>query len=247
DQSVYERLFNLSNVCVLPSEDQEGRKSCHNVERIVSELYTEENNPKVLGIRDKDYTVFNTTYQKPNNIFLTDDRDLEMMLFKAPSVVTGLGMWHSDFSINVIESINICRYIGYLRIYNELNQCDCKFQRSLTKISLVWDYDTQAVIHDYKLNLFAKFQQSSKKPVTKEALQSFIAEINLENFSSYEICQGHDVCRLLRAMMKSPPYNEQKRLFDKMVNSYSQTDFHRTQLYDDIINWFHQRGIDKVI
>lgn len=241
DQRVYEKFFDPNVLCVLSSEDEDGRKSCHNVEKIVQDLHIEENNPKVFGIRDKDYTHFDISYIKPANVFLTDNRDLEMMMYSAPSVVAGLEIWHHDFPMRIGESMDKCRYLGGLRIYNEVKQCNCKFQGNINKVSLIWDYNTQSIRPDYRANLLSKFQQNIQHTVTEKDIEKFFISYRLDTISSYDLCQGHDVGGLLRAMMKSAPYNRQKELFNKMTEAYSLSDFQHTQLYKDINIWLQQR------
>ncbi len=235
DQTVYEKFFDSASVRIIPSHDESGKKSSHNVESIVSELHSEEQNPKVVGIRDKDYTTFDSDYVRPNNVFLTDCRDLEMMMFAAKSVVEGLSEWNKDFPAKISESLSKSRYLGYLRIYNEANKLNCRFKDKLDKMELIWDYRSQKVCDDYKAKLFSKFRENICRRLTLEELNDFIKSLELESYPDYDICQGHDVCRLLRAMMKRQPYNIQSNLFQFMVKSYSPEDFGQTNLYRNIM------------
>ena len=70
DVKVYEQFFDKA-VSILPSDDEDGRRSCRNVESIVSELHAEEGNLHLLGIRDCDYTRYDDSYKAPNHVFVT--------------------------------------------------------------------------------------------------------------------------------------------------------------------------------
>lgn len=73
------------------------------MESIISELYDEETDLRLLGIRDCDYTRYDEYYSVPDNVFLTDYRDIEMMMFVAPSVLQGLRDWNEEFPRNALK------------------------------------------------------------------------------------------------------------------------------------------------
>ena len=247
DVEVYEKFFLPDIVSVLPSKDEQDRRSCKNVEAIVVELYDEEDNPKVFGIRDRDYTSFNDTYLQPANVFLTDGRDLEMMLLRSSSVINGLQLWHQDFPANLNLSADKMRFLGYLRIYNDIKQTSCIFKNNLTKISLIWDDSTQSVREDYKDRLFSKFQDKCAVAVTREEFDDFVEQKVLNNHPNHDICRGHDVCRLLCVMMVKKEFSQPKELFKCMKNSYSFDDFKQTSLYNDVLNWAENRELTVFI
>lgn len=244
DVEVYEKFFNSETLTILPSTDEDDRRSCHNVEVIVTELYSEENNPKLFGIRDRDYTSFSNTYICPDNVFLTDDRDLEMMMLKSTSVTSGLEDHHQDFPKKVYESAEVMRFLGYLRIYNDIEQMSCTFKKNLTKVSLVWDEGRHSVYPDYKDRLLSKFQASCSVPVDRDDMDNFITDKCLKEKNIFEVCRGHDVCRMLCAMMIKHEFSSPKVIFQWMKDSYSFRDFKKTMLYEDLMNWSNQRALE---
>ena len=80
DVAVYEKFMQPDSTVVKTSEGETGRKGYANVELIVSEIKEEVPVAHIMGIRDADYSRFEADYTVPANIFLTDRRDLEMML-----------------------------------------------------------------------------------------------------------------------------------------------------------------------
>ncbi len=125
DKEVYDTK--LSDVVILTSEDENGDKGYHNVESIVSEIQTEFPKAKIFGIRDSDYTRFVSSYSCPKNVFLTDEHGIEMMMLSAPSVKEALMADESKLFNTLQESADAVRPLGYLRIYNEVNDTKCRF------------------------------------------------------------------------------------------------------------------------
>ena len=243
DMEVFEKFFLSDIVSILPSTDEDGKRSYRNVESIVFDLYTEEENPKVFGIRDRDYTSFCDTHNISPNVFLTDGRDLEMMLLNSYSVIHGLQSWHQDFTVNVRRSTDTMRFLGYLRIFNDIRQTSCIFKDNLTKVSLVWNASTHSVYPDYRERLFSKFQDKCPVAVTREEFDDFVKQKELNDYSDYDVCRGHDVCRLLCVMMVKKEFSQQKDLFRCMKDSYSFADFKKTTLYSEVLNWADKRGL----
>ena len=243
DVEVFESFFLKQIVSVLPSTNENGKRSCQNVETIVRDLYAEEDNPLVFGIRDTDYTCFSDAYIKPENVFLTDGRDLEMMMLKSSSVINGLKAWDSGFPDIVMHSADTMRFMGYLRIYNDLNQTSCIFKDNLTKVSIIWDDSTHTVYPDYKERLFSKFKACIDSPLTRLEFDQFVTDKFLKAKSNYDICRGHDVCRMACVMMVKKEFSRPSDLFNRMKDSYSIEDYRQTSLYNEVKDWADNREL----
>ena len=99
DQLIYNKFFDLQQVHIFTSSmiEKNYQESCTCVENIVSQITQTIKNVAVLGIRDADYTAFNSTYSLPENIFTTDARDIEMMMFECTEVKSELKKKVIDF------------------------------------------------------------------------------------------------------------------------------------------------------
>lgn len=243
DVAVYSKFLDPDAVSVLPSQDQSGRMSCRNVENIVIELYQQESNPRLFGIRDCDYTRYDPGYCLPTNVFLTDCRDVEMMMLRAPSVIDGLRAWSTSFPAQINISLHIMKFLGYLRIFNDLHQTSCIFKGNLTKISLIWDQTTHCIRPDYQKRLLSAFISNCHNPVSETDFYDFLRATDISSHSSYYVCRGHDVCRLLATVMIHQRFSNPKSIFARMVTSYSYADFQQTALYADISSWAANRSI----
>lgn len=141
------------------------------------------------------------------------------------------------------ECAQVERYLGYLRIYNEIRQTSCRFHGNLTRVSLVWDDGIHAIRPDYRNNLFSKFKEVCEVEVNKEDFDNFVEEKRLEEEAYAFICRGHDMLNLLPAMMIYREYGQRKEIRERMVNAYSNVDFSATQLYAKILVWAEKRNL----
>ena len=131
DQLIYAKFFDLQKVHIFTSSMSEKnfQESCTCVEDIVS-LITQNSNVTLMGIRDADYTTFDTTYSLPLNIFRTDARDIEMMMFDCGEVRTELNKLN-EFDDYFSKSLSIAREIGFYRIVNDVHRRGFSFKKNL--------------------------------------------------------------------------------------------------------------------
>lgn len=232
DVKVYRRFFDEEVVHIKPSTDESGRKSYKNVEDIVSSIETEIHGCRILGIRDKDYTPYEVVdYTPPRNVFLTDRRDLEMMLLESSSVQSAMKEWTQDFLDRLSTAINVAVWMGYLRICNSLKDFGYTFKNRF-KASVVWDQNRHELIGDWKDRCTAML----KEFISPDDVESFIKEHSLEEEHPFDICRGHDVVKLLSWLMVKHEFSASE-IFSKMATSYSLSDFVQTDLYSSIQTW----------
>ena len=132
DVRLYSRMLNEDAVTIKTSEGEDGRKGYKNVESIVVEIAAEECNTKIFGIRDRDYTSFEEpVHVFPDNVFVTDRRDLEMMLLEAPSVQSSMINWTTDFVKAFKIAVEVGVVLGQLRLCNHINNFSVVFRDKL--------------------------------------------------------------------------------------------------------------------
>lgn len=239
DVRFYSRMLNKDVVTVKTSEGKDGKKGYKNVETIVAEIAAEESNAKIFGIRDRDYTSFEfPIHEFPENIFVTDRRDLEMMLFESPSVVSGLEIWTSSFSQVWQKVIPVARFLGYMRICNHVNDYGFVLRDSI-KPGNIWDFST----HDFKLSWKSDCAAAMCEWVLEDDLEQFICVNDLPKYSEYDICRGHDVVKLLSLAFVRHEYTN-KAITNKIIDLYTYKDFQRTNLYSMIQSWGSKRGLE---
>lgn len=219
------------------------RKGWARVERLVAEY---KDSLTIIGIRDKDYTAFVDTRDVTPGVFVTDCRDLEMMMIQTgilQRIITSpiRGRDFSDILSSVYEHT---RVLGYMRIMNEVCALSCKFHDFL-KMSLLWNQTTHSYLSNWKDALTSCFLKYSEKEVTALQFDDFVTKNNLDALSVYDVCRGHDVVNHLAWNLIENKYS-QKNLTEMMKEEYSLEDFQRTALYAELQKW-EQRNCRRVV
>lgn len=236
DVAVYEKFMQPDSTVVKTSEGETGRKGYANVEVIVSEIKQEVPVAHIIGIRDADYSRFEADCTVPVNIFLTDRRDLEMMLLEADSVKQSLRSWAPAFDEAFAKCMPVCRHFGYLRIYNEVADLSVKFHDNLHP-NKYWDYQQQAMKATWEQDSTAKFVALSEGKCAATDVTAFITTHKLENENLYDICRGHDLLKLLSLTLVNVQTYSVDAIMAQMTNAYTMDDFKATRLYASILTW----------
>lgn len=240
DVAVFSRLFSSSTITVKQGVDDRGNGGYANVESIVNYVVSENPNANVFGIRDKDYTQYLSPPRSfSDHIFLTDRRDLEMMLSESPSVRREFASI-DGFDLAERKVMPVLRYLGYQRIYIGCHNILCDFL-DVVKVSKVWDFNSHDLLANWKQNCDDGLQ--AKMNVTKDQMSQFIEEKGLEQENDFDVCRGHDyVGYVSRALINTAKYSEEY-LSNTMYDNYSLQDFKGTNLCASILAWQNERGV----
>lgn len=242
DFNTYKKFMHPESTQVKSSEDNEGRKGYDNVVKIVTEIKRIVPGAHIMGIRDTDYTRYEDGYEAPANIFMTDHRDLEMMMLKSDSVNQSLRAWAPAFNTAWDKCIPICRHFGYLRIFNSLKGFFVSFHDNLNTVKY-WDDN----IHDLKANWeqesTSKFVSLAEKGCSADSFVEFVTSLSLDKEDFFNICRGHDLIPVLsKALIRNHIYSE-ANIMNIMIEAYSMDDFRATQLYASILAWQAEEGV----
>ena len=246
DEAVYKKFMQRDSTVVKTSEGETGRKGYANVELIVSEIKKEVPVAHIMGIRDTDYSRYEEGYEAPANIFLTDRRDLEMMLLEAESVKQSLRTWAPAYDEAFSKCIPVCRHFGYLRIYNELVDLSVRFHDNL-RPNKYWDFKQQEVVASWEQDSTDKFVELSAGGCTDQDVKAFITTHKLENENLYDICRGHDLLKLLSLTLVDVQTYSVKAIQNKITEAYSLDDFKTTKLYSSIKIWQTTEGVTALV
>ncbi|MBR3647259.1 MAG: DUF4435 domain-containing protein [Paludibacteraceae bacterium] len=242
DVAVYEKFVLVDSTIVKTSVDETGRMGYANVQTIVRDIKKEDPKAHIIGIRDADYALYNDKYVVPENIFLTDHRDVEMMLLEAESVKQALRAWMPSYDEVFARCIPICRYFGYLRIYNELANLSVRFHDNLSP-NKYWDYQKQAMKVGWEQDSTTQFAVLSNGKCVEEDVKAFIITHKLEEESLYDVCRGHDMLKLLSLNLIDVQTYSTPCIMTKITDAYSLSDFKATRLYKSIFNWQIAEGV----
>lgn len=246
DCAVYGKFLNPSTTIVKTSESPEGRKSYVNVQLIVRNIREEVPKAHIIGIRDADYSKYRDDFAAEKNIFLTDRRDLELMMLETESVCQELEKWMGRFEESLKKSLPICRHFGYLRIYNDVFGLSCRFHDNL-RTNMFWDFSSQTLKEGWKKSCTQKFVMLSEERCSEESLEAFIDSRRLEQESDYDICRGHDLLPMLSLNMIDVQTYSISGIMLRMITSYSLEDFKRTRLYENIHLWQESENVEALL
>lgn len=230
DVDLYGKMYDDMFVKVYPSTDENGIENCENVECIVKNILSSKCTPYIIGIRDKDYTPF-TGHSIPENVFVTDYRDIEMQIIESKEKT--IDRFIADSIKN--EVIDYTKQNGLYRIFNDRENLGFNFDN--VRKSDYWNLQNKKLNGSWKHNLekfFFEHQQSSKGVTKmKKEYEAMVTQLKLNNKKYYDICQGHEFVDLLKSMGISEFDHLDKDLF----RWYSKTDYKKTQLAKNIENW----------
>lgn len=247
DFDFYKKFFN-DKTKVYSASAQNKKGGYIVVEKFVEEIPKSWSDVKILGIRDADYTKYQEEqYQPPQNIFLTQHRDLEMMMLSFSSACKGLERWNTQFPNKIDETLPYAKVLGYLRIYNQERNLSCMFRNAKVSLKSEWNDDLHQMNDDWEASLQEKFENGVKCKLPTFAFdlndyRSFIQMKDLEQESAYDVCRGHDVLSLLSLMMIKTDAYTTKTITNKMIESSSLIDFKQTTLYSSLRVWEQQLG-----
>lgn len=243
DYNVYLTFMDSASTVVKTSEGTGGNCSYANVESIVTDIKTEVPLTHIFGIRDADYTKYEAAQHVfPANIFVTDRRDLEMMMLEVESVKQALTKWAPTYEVAFEKCVPICKHFGYLRIYNCLNDLDVSFHRHLNT-GKYWDYKTHDLAANWEENSTGIFMALAGKACSPEEFREFVITHTLDTEDFYDICRGHDLLPLLsKALIREHIYSVDNLMLT-MSKAYSIDDFKTTHLYANIKAWQEAEGV----
>lgn len=236
DYKIYSTRLNPKKIEVVIAEDNRKIAGYRNVVKFVSELRMECPNVRVIGIRDKDYSIL-LGQITPDGIYYTDYRDLEMTILSSASFLA------SDSTLT--EKISIvmpyCRHLAYLRIFNESKGKICRMNDKV-RISFVYCFDKRSFHMDWQSRLDNAFISNSEPACKQEDIDKFITSHDLYNYIDYDVCRGHDVISLMGIIYGN--HYHQNEMENSMCAHYSKDDFYATSLFINIQKFCDNFGID---
>ena len=234
DRNVYERFFN-DNVSVRPSYDEKGKGGCDRVVRIVQNILRTGETNRIVGIRDADYMYYVPgRFIKPTqNLFHTDERDIEMMMLKSPSVQTALTTWNPTFGAKISQVIPMACYMGLIRIWHVARNKTSNLKKF--HIACVWDLNArpQKPVNHWKRVLRDRYNRLTGEHLNERMVQYIRHCYRLDDNQYGKICRGHDFVQLLGMAMVNATYSS-NLIQEKIAESYDVADFSQTNLFGSI-------------
>lgn len=248
DRKVYRKLFKrevnveIAAIKSLTNPDVE-INGCEAVEKVVAGMLNTNTTQYIFGIRDTDYTCFTGTYQCPQNIFLTDGRDLEMMLIKSQEVRNALAALATRVPDTLDKACTITREIGYVRIFNDCNRQYGYAVNDIHRCDRLWDQRSNNFCAGYATYVWDAYNEQGAQRIQKSSLTTLIRQKQLTSKPNEDICQGHDTMRMFIYICSSGAKDFEYQVESAWYNHYPMSDFMQTSLYGDISGWANRKGV----
>lgn len=242
DKKIYQNLVEESNcrfqIC-------KGKPSSKQRVIQVLDILNKDNIEGIIGIVDADFDHLEKTQYSHNNLFLTDDHDLEMMLIKSPALDKLLKEFASEDKLNELKLdikevlLNLSYELGYLRW---ISQCD-NLNLTFNDLDYQKFLDTNRLTTDSNQLIQTVINKTQNYSISKEDLLEKINIKKSDSYCKYQICCGHDIIEflsiLLRKTIGSNKANQVKPddLEKSLRLAYEASYFKNTHLYSLIFKW----------
>jgi len=248
DKLIYERLVNKQEVRVTIASGK------NNAIKALSILEKEDNFRRVVAVIDADFSRIEQQIPHSNNLFLTDEHDLEMMLIKSAAFDKLLKERGSEekikaFTEDIRETLlKLGQEIGKLRWLSLRNKLDLKFEGLNFKNFI--DKENLSINID---KLIISIKNHSQKPsLDEQQIKQDLSVISDENHDPWQLCCGHDfigilaiaLCKVLGTWnandVKTEVLERELRL------AYELSYFYQTQIYQLMVNWQSNHHPDQI-
>jgi 5S rRNA maturation endonuclease (ribonuclease M5) len=240
DKLIYERLVNKQEVRVTIASGK------NNAIKALS-ILEKENFRRVVAVIDADFSRIEQQIPDSNNLFLTDEHDLEMMLIKSAAFDKLLKERGSEekiaaFPKDIRETLlKLGQEIGKLRLLSLRNKLDLKFEglkfgKFIDKEKLNLSIDIDELIRSIK-------NHSQKLSLDEQQIKQDLSVISDENHDPWQLCCGHDFISILAIalwkVLGTRNANDVKKedLERELRLAYELSYFYQTQIYQLMVNW----------
>lgn len=220
-----------------------------------------------LGIIDNDFRVIQNAELEHDDVFVTDDHDIELMAFRSESFDTLISHYSDKTKVDKLIKekggpdlrtviLELARPIGFLKLANKSHGFGFIFKPlkedgnplKLTDIIATntlnfngWDVLIEKVIN-YSRN-------KTEIRVSQEQAIQLTTELAKNTFDLYHICNGHDICYIiaisLRKKLSSMNVIAPEQIEKDLMFGFDSRCFQKTQLYSKLKTWEAENG--KVI
>lgn len=230
---------------------------CDNV--IAATMLGNEKGIRCFGIIDSDFRKILGAEELPNNIFVTDDHDIEMMICHTESLAKVLNNYDSSQKIDDYEASNgsvrdfvlaLSNQIGYLKLLHKRKNLNIELKHK--------NDDNEIVLPSYEKFLSKQCQIKSveemiryllqwseshgKRPnkTFEEVVEAYKIESATEQ-DTWQLSNGHDFVYLLAYVIWKKIGCKRKtrqELESDLVLAYEQEYFKNSSMYSVMNDWF---------
>lgn len=212
----------------------------------------------IIGIVDKDFNGIINYANNIENLYETDDHDIETMIFKSRAFNDVIAEYIEEekldgFGAKTIKDLkNLIllngAIIGCLRFHSLLNNIGLNFKD--IKYEAFINMDTFGV--DIDKFIYYILNNSENVNKTNKDIKKHLTKLIEKNYNPYDICCGHDLVSLLYLALKHKigSYNTKNLSLGELEGNfriaYNIEYFKETNLYNSLIMWEKENKSYKI-
>ncbi len=232
---------------------------CNGCDKVIeATLLGNEKGIRCFGIIDRDFRDILGSEEMPNNIFITDDHDIEMMICHTDSLAKVLNNYDSSQKIDDYEAANGTVRDFVLALTNQIGYLKLLHKRINLNIELKHKTDEEIKLPSYEKFLTKQCQIKSIEEMIKYLMQwsenhgkkpnKTIAEVveaykeeSATEQDPWQLSNGHDFVYLLAYVVWKKIGCKKKtrqELENDLVLAYEHDYFKQTSMYSTMNGWF---------
>ncbi len=252
DKFVYSKFLNLNLVKVKEAF------GCTKVLEVLEKL-DERGYVNKIGIIDLDFNNILGIENNREDLFVTDDHDIEYMIFKTVALVDVLNQYCDEDKVKSFESsmkitareavLSVGREIGYLKLSNRVNDLGLLFKPSnpdgnyikyQNLVDSKFRFKSEKELIQQVIN-YSHNRSDNLKPASE--IESSLTSVKNQKLSDSDLVNGHDLSHLLFFLMKKVLKSNNSSLKDwrsvegSLTLAYDSNDFVKTKLFKSLNDW----------
>ncbi|WP_027938032.1 DUF4435 domain-containing protein [Anaeroarcus burkinensis] len=210
----------------------------------------------IIGIIDDDYDrLIDESIQYGNNVFSTDERDIEGMMFATSAIdrmineyvdLKKLEKFKISSNIELVAILSrLCLPVGFLRLLNKRFRWGISFQE------LPWERFVDTSQWNLKEEELCDMLVSTnisgaitphKRGITKSVVWEQYLQLDRCELSKepWKVCRGHDVIEVFVKYFARDNINTVDGPESSLRTAYRQEDFQKSELYKAMYDWHNK-------
>jgi hypothetical protein len=194
---------------------------------------------RVIGICDADFNHLENKSPSIENLFFTDYHDIEMTVLSFDDVLINVLTEYelqNDMRDIRKKALDIARFIGYIRWFNETNRMNLDFDKFRPNTFVVLGDGNFYLNKDGYLLAINKRSKDKPRDVTHDDINNFEKSHHTDDI--FNLCNGHDVTSIIALMIRKIEKTISDDTFCAgLRQSFNSHHFHKTRLYANISKW----------
>ena len=245
-------------------------RACNGYEKVIDSVSKgKDNNQICIGIIDRDFREYVSNYRStPENVFISDQHDVEMMIIKAEGIDRILNDFDAADHVKefvkkekatVLEMVfRITNRIGLLKMIDRRDRLDFKLRKAgkdsefdLPHYEKFLDREGHYTTDEKMIDYLIGWSRDNRKVPTRsrdEILSLFRAE-DISKYDTYQLSCGHDVTYMIAYFIWKQISKEKtdKEEIEKLLRvSYTHENFKQTAICDSLTKWGSYEGLNII-